>query len=288
MRIATFAPNPEVVSVHNGEAILLPSILGGSLYQVDGNGNPVRSDLAQRAEGLADLTGKTVIALQRLTAEDVARRPRRMGMPEPYSEYEYDDLIAETYGPAVTRTMEEHGLQRLDVLAVSAAGPVGLRLAADSIVPIERLVVFDSTGMRIQPRAGAFARWAGHMVSKEVRRPEHMRNGNPLPYDVQSEAGSLTDMWMHQLPWTSAMARNDANRLAAGEERAVKLYFAESSFTVGSLRAVRELAGNLNMVAARHNQGFRARVAPVQHTITDDYAALARVYGGSAMQGYLR
>lgn len=293
MRIEVISPNPEVepqITPIRGRATVMPSILAGSLDQVNPNGEVVASDLRQRAQGVADATGNPVIALQRLTKEDVGKRRTKYGLLKPYSPNEYDDVVG-GYAGAVRWAMDSASLDSLDVLAVSAGGPVGFGLAHGNDLPVNNLYVFDSTAMRRQPDILAVARYGLHFARHEIRRPKQMRNQHPLPYPVSSEAGVIPDMLIHRLIWNSARSLQEADVLARNggpEGLAVRMYFAERSFTVGLPNAVRAAAESLNLAAAGQGSDFEAKVAPVHHTITDDYAALVRVMDGTITEGYIQ
>lgn len=291
MRIDVIMPDPSVeprTTPLEGRALLLPSILAGSLDQAGPNGGVVVSDLRQRAQGLADYTGNPVLGLQRLTAEEIAERRGPYGLIRPYSLTEYEDAVISGYIAEIEKVLDSHSFSSLGVLAVSAGGPVGLRIAASAELPVAELHVFDTTAMRHQTGPGALARYGTHMLRHEVGRPSYMRNGHPLPYAVQSETGAVSDMLVHRKVWLSDVAHRDADHLARHGGPAVRMFFAERSFTVGSPDRIREVVESLNLAAlSGSGSDFKAEVAPVQHTITDDYEALIRVLDGSITKGYI-
>jgi|GEM_PF-3360467 hypothetical protein len=289
MKIEVFQPSLDIqVKPDPNTAILIPSILAGSLWQRDENGALVESDLTQRARGVADMTGQTVFALQRLTSDDLKHRPKgAFGLPVSYSKTEYDDVVA-TYSSKVAEALETSTkATKLEVLGASSGGTVALRLGRYSELPIEAVHVFDSMAMREQSPVSAFGRWVADMLLREARRPDLQRNHNSLPYPVKSETGALVDMWMHRKIWTSDMAYQDATALAEDPNAPkVHIYLPENSFTIGAIGDVLRIRNELLRARKGKPNQFTVETAPVLHSATDDYGQLVRVLDGSIKYGY--
>ncbi|HEY5667588.1 MAG TPA: hypothetical protein VIR03_00320 [Candidatus Saccharimonadales bacterium] len=268
------------------QAILLPSIMGGSLWQPGSEeGTSVPSDLLQRAQGLASATGKVVFALQRLSRQDVDDRRRILGRPVPFSPAEYTDLVGR-YGQAVTEAMLNAGTKRLSVVAASAGGLVALKLLSQRSLPagsVESLHVYDSTAMRAAAAPVAFARWGWDMVAREARRPEAQRNHSPLPYEVESETGPLMDMWLHRRVWTTDESYRIAEELACDPASPnTHIYVPKRNFTIGSVKRTNRSVWRLRAIAgANGNQGFAADIVPTLHSLTDDHEALGHMHNGT-------
>ena len=240
-------------------------------------------DLGQRAQELAARSGLPVLALQRLTADDIKSRNHFLGLPKAIDPTEYTRIVA-AESIAIESARQQRGAGSLALVGASAGAERGLAHMETDSGLYRSLFVFDPTAMRSSLAPAAFVQWAAYQVRVQYADKTGQAdtpNSNKLPYPTTGEIGPLEDMFVHRKIWTRGESFRSLMRLAALESPGAKnvltrAYFPSRTF-LGSTEVQHEVASRLMDAALSTGANFTAQTVELPHRATDDPVRLARM-----------
>ncbi len=279
-----FMPKIEGTAQNQTDLVVMPSILGGNLR--DKADSSRVSDLGQRAQTLAETLQIPVLALQRLSPDDLRSRKHVLGLPKAYDPSEYTQIVAQE-AAMISKVGEQLNRDKISLVGASAGAERGLA-HVESGLPYRSLFLFDPTAMHKDSATRNFTRWAtvqARTVIQDITGRADMPNEHPLPYRAEGQISGLDDMAIHRIIWTGAQSLRTIEKLAGleidgMEDSSTRLLVPAESFNFanGQVAGVVEM---LSAIARGAKSDFTAELVQAPHRAADDPVRLVHMVTSS-------